>query len=396
MYTTPDMKGRVVIVSPAHPYRGGQALVEAHLFETLTSLGYDCWTISYTLLYPSLFFPGTTQFDLSSKIHNEHASRITRMINSINPFSWIRAARRIRELSPSITIIVWWMPFFGPVLGTISYLARKWTGSQIVFLVENYVSHENRWFDHFVTRITLRLADHFIAESDYVSGKLSETFPGVQLHKTTLPVFNCFDYGKHDRESAKEFLGIKTENVVLFFGYIRPYKGLRHLILSFRHVLEKYPDTTLLIVGECYEDKEPYLKLLESEGLEEKSLFFDLYVPNEKVEPYFKAADLVCLPYRSASQSGIVMMSYGFRRPVVATRAGGLPEFVREGETGVTVESGKPESIAEGITRLLELRDTVDFGENIRRFTDELGHRNVERIMDLIAGSGGVREDGRT
>jgi glycosyltransferase involved in cell wall biosynthesis len=377
---------RIVIVGPAYPYRGGQALVESHVYETLTGLGYDCHTISYTLLYPSIFFPGTTQFDESATHFKDHSDRITRMINSINPVTWFRAARRIRSLAPDAVIVVWWMPFFGPALGTICRLVKRWTRARIVFLIENYLSHERRWFDGAATRWTLSQADHFISQSQYITRTLQEEWPGRAVHQVTLPVFDCFDFDRFDRERAREHLGIKTRHVVLFFGYLRPYKGLDNLILAFNRVLEQKPDTTLLIVGECYEDLGKYTSLLEQENLTEKTMLVTKYVANEEVEPYYKAADLVCLPYNSATQSGIVMMAYGFRRPVVVTDVGGLPEFVRAGVTGLIVPPGDRERLAAGVIEGLTLAETVDFESRIAEFTHELGHRNMERIFAEITG----------
>ncbi len=379
---------RVVIVGPAHPYRGGQALIETHLFETLTELGYDCHTISYTLLYPSPLFPGTTQFDESGRIHNDHRDRITRVINSINPLTWLRAARRIKALDPDAIVVVWWMPFFAPALGTIAWLVRRWTRARVVFLVENYVSHENRWFDHAATKWTLRNADHFISESGYVTARVRAGFPDTPIHQTTLPVYDCYNFDAFDRAAARKQLGIATENVVLFFGYIRPYKGLDILIGAFGRILETQPDTTLLIVGECYEDKQKYDDLIGAEGLAGRTLFVSRYVANEEVEPYFKAADVVCLPYNSASQSGIIMLAYGFLRPVVTTNVGGLPEFVRVGKTGEIVPPGDKARLADAVVKVLNEKNDVDYEANVSALTHELGHHNVERIFAEILDGG--------
>src|SRR5688572_1939249 len=163
---------RIVLVGPAYPYRGGQALVEAYVFNTLTQMGYDCHTVSYSLLYPSILFPGTTQFDDSKLIPFEHTSRIRRLINSVNPLTWYKAAREITKLNPDGVIFVWWMPFFGPALGTIARLLKKKT--KIIFLVENYVSHEKRWFDRFYTKKTLKHAHAFISESGYVTSQVTK------------------------------------------------------------------------------------------------------------------------------------------------------------------------------------------------------------------------------
>jgi len=380
------VKKRIVIVGPAWPYRGGQALVESHLYETLSKLGYDCHTVSYSLLYPSILFPGTTQFDKSGVLHFDHRNRIYRLINSINPFSWIRAAWKIRDLKPDATVIIWWMGFFGPALATIAWFLKQWKTGKIVFLVENFISHEKRWFDNLSARRTMAYGDHYISESDYVTKQLVEAFPDRPVHKTTLPVYDCYATGDGSKESSRASLGITSKKVVLFFGYIRPYKGLDNLIRAFKDIQSQHPDTTLLIVGECYEDKSKYTDLIASEGLTESTVFVSEYVPNEDVERYFLAADVVCLPYNSATQSGIIMMAYGHRRPIVTTNVGGLAEFVREGKTGYIVPPGDLTQLAAAVNRVLTEGETVDFESHVAEFTGELGHKNLEKVFDAITG----------
>jgi glycosyltransferase involved in cell wall biosynthesis len=296
----------------------------------------------------------------------------------------VQAARKIRRLEPRVVVIVWWMPFFGPALGTIARLVKKWTRAKILFLIENYLSHEQRWFDHFVTKKTLRYADQFISQSNYVTGRIQEDFPQTAVEEVTLPVFDCFDFKRFDKLGARAELGIESKNVVLFFGYIRPYKGLDNLINAFNGVLAAHPDTTLLIVGECYEDKRKYDDLLRQQKIESRTMFVSKYVAYEEVEPYFKAADLVCLPYNSATQSGIVMMAYGFRRPVVATDIGGLPEFVRDRETGLTVAARDTNALAKGINEILDSLEKTDFEANIAAFTDALGYKKLEASFDEL------------
>ena len=333
-------KKKIVIVGPAYPYRGGQALVEGHLFHYLTQAGFDCNTITFTLLYPSIFFPGKTQTETSKKIFFEHADRIKRIINSINPFTWIKAAWTIRKIKPHAVIFIWWMPFFGPAYSTIAFLSKKFSKSKIVFLVENFISHENRWFDKISIFFTLRLADHFICQSKYIYNQLKNFFLAKPIHSVTLPTYDCFNLRRFNKKSAKKELGINTNNVILYFGLIRPYKGLDILIQAFPKVLDKYPDTTLLIVGECYENEEKYNDLIKSQNIQNHTTIVFEYVANEELEPYFKAADLCCLPYKSGTQSGISMVSYGFRIPVVATDVGGIPETVTHGVNGYLFHPG--------------------------------------------------------
>jgi len=379
-------KQRIVIISPAYPYRGGQALVEAHLFQYLTQAGYDCHTITFTLLYPSIFFPGTTQSETSGMIFFEHSSRIKRVINSINPFTWIKAAWIINKIKPHAMVLIWWMPFFGPAYSSIALLSKKFTRSRIVFLVENFISHENRWFDRFFTRFTLRLADHFICFSKYIGQQLEQYFDDKSIHRMTLPIYDCYNLNRFNKESSRKILGINTSNVVLFFGFVRPYKGLDILIQAFPLVLSKYPDTTLLIVGEYYEDEQKYIDLVKDHGIENRSIMISKYIPNEELECYFKAADLSCLPYKSGTQSGIAMISYGFHVPVVVTDVGGIAELVVPDKTGVIAPPNQPEKIADGIIRVLELRNSTDFEKNIVDYIADVGYKNLKRIFNQITG----------
>ncbi len=368
---------KIVLVGPAYPYRGGQALVEAYMYNALSKLGYDCNTISYQLLYPSIFFPGTTQFDESEVIPFEHTSKIKRIINSINPLTWFKAASEIKKMNPDMVIIVWWMPFFGPALSTIARLIKKNKNTKVVFLVENYVSHEKRWFDSFSTKYTFKYADAFICQSKFINEQISADFKGKPIHQTTLSIYDCYDLGKYNKQTAREFLGIKTENVILFFGLIRAYKGLDKLIIAFKEILKTRPDTTLLIVGECYEDIKKYTDLIDKLGLNDKVILNDSFIPNEKIEPYFKAADLSCLPYNSGTQSGILMMAYGFKIPVLVTDVGGVAELVKEGETGRIIADNSLDNLVNGVHQILSTKDTVDYAANIESYTKGLGYTHL-------------------
>ncbi len=381
------MKKKVVIVGPAYPYRGGQSLVEAHLFDTLTNLGYEVHTVSFILLYPKVFFPGTTQFDTSKKTFFSHQDKIYRIINSVNPLTWFRAAKKIKEINPDNTIFVWWMPFFGPAYATIGKLIKRSTNTKITYLVENYISHENRWFDKFSSKQTLDQSDYFICQSNFVYNQIAEVHKRQKIFKTTLSVFDCYNLNTYTAQSAKEFLGIKTKKVVMFFGLIRRYKGLDKLILAFNQIEKQHPDLTLLIVGECYEDISYYEDLIEQEGIKDKTILVNKFIANEDVEPYFKAADMVVLPYNSASQSGILMMAYGFNVPAVVNNVGGLPELIVKGKTGTVIQDNTPPSIADGIDRLYKVMETEDIASNIQNLNETLGYINVPGMMDEIMGS---------
>lgn len=376
---------KITLIGPAHPYRGGQALVEAYLHKTISEIGYDTNTISYKLLYPSILFPGKTQYDNSKLIPFEHNNKIKRIINSINPISWYKTFKEIKKEKSDLIIIVWWMPFFGPALGTIAYLIKKkLKKTKVCFLVENYTSHEGWWFDRFFCKQTLKYADSFICESNYINKQIKVDFPNTPIYETTLSIYDCYNLNKFSKESAREFLGIKTKNVVLFFGMIRPYKGLDKLIESFKHLLEKNPDTTLLIVGECYEDIKKYEKMISQNGIGDKTIMVNNFIDNEDIEPYFKASDLVAMPYYSGTQSGILMMAYGFNIPVVVTDVGGISELVKDKETGIIVKDNKVENFLPAMEEILTNKDIIPYSENISSFVYGLGYQNLKNILSQI------------
>lgn len=272
-YLCTALKKKIVIVGPAQPYRGGQSLVEAHMYDTLTQMDFEVQTISFSLLYPKIFFPGTTQYDTSETIFFPHKEKIHRLINSVNPLTWSKAAKKILSLKPDLVIFVWWMPFFGPAYGYIAKQIKKKSQASISFLVENYISHENRWFDKWMSQRTLDLADSFICQSNYVRSAIAENHKNKPIHKTTLSVFECFDLKRYTKTQAREMLGITAEKVVLFFGLIRRYKGLDKLIKAMKYFAEGHPDYHLLIVGEAYEDPTYYTDLIKEVGIESRSTF---------------------------------------------------------------------------------------------------------------------------
>jgi glycosyltransferase involved in cell wall biosynthesis len=376
---------KIIIVGPAYPYRGGQALVEAYLHKTILSLGHESLTVSYSLLYPTIFFPGTTQYDTSKIIPFEHTNKIWRLINSINLFTWIKAYRFIRKEKPNAVIFVWWMPFFAPAIGTIAKRLRKKCQSiKLAFLVENYVSHENRRFEKFFTKKTLQLAHSFICQSNYIEKQIFRDFPEKPIYKTTLSIYDCYNLNRYSKQTARSFLNIRSENVILFFGLIRPYKGLDKLINTFEQLLKSKPDTTLLIVGENYESIEKYQQLIEKYNLQSKVIIVNKFIANEDIEPYFKSTDVVVMPYYSGTQSGILMMAYGFEVPVVVTDVGGIAELVIPNETGIVVKNNEIENLMPAIIQIIDTKNHVPYSDNIRKYVHKLGYINMEHILENI------------
>lgn len=339
---------RVAIVGPAYPLRGGNALFVAHLFDSL-KVDHDVTVVSFTRLYPSLLFPGTTQMNVSREPVKTTPSR--QLIDSINPVTWFRTARWMshRSRRPDLVLFVWWNPFFGPCHGVVARLVKRMAGCGIVFVCENVVSHENRWADRFLTRFALSAADYFLVLSDVVAQRIQSLFPDVPLRQAALPIYDCYRPASVDRAGVRARLGL-TRKTLLFFGYVREYKGLEYLIRAMPLVIPDV-DVELLIVGEFYDDRAKYDTLVRDLGLDARVRIVAEHVPDEAVGDYFAAADLVVLPYVSATQSGITQVAYAFGLPVVSTDVGGLPEVVRDGETGYIVPSRSESALAGAIVR---------------------------------------------
>lgn len=343
---------KIAIIGPAYPYRGGPALVVANVYEHLVQKQHDVRVFTFSRLYPSFLFPGVRQEDISKHPPKQHP--VTRIIDSINPFTWLRAAKEIIAYKPDIVLVDWYQPFFGACYRVICSRLRK-AGIRILFLAENVISHEARYVDSMLTNMALSQADSYITFSQSVEESLKQWYPAKHVTRTTLPLFYTQESSPVEwtQQSAKAHLGLEGKRVLLFFGYIRKYKGLRNLIASFDTIAQQFNDVELLIVGECYEDANEYTSLINQTGVANKIRWINEYVPAEDVSMYYNAADIVVLPYISATQSGIVKIAFGFGKPVVATNVGGLTEEILQWNAGIVVEPENNAELIRGISTML-------------------------------------------
>jgi glycosyltransferase involved in cell wall biosynthesis len=308
----------IVIIGPAHPYRGGIADTNESLAQALIELGQDVEIFSFSRLYPSRLFPGKTQF--SSKEKPEGID-IERRIDSIGPNSWRKTAKAINKMSPSLVIFRYWTPFLGPCLGTIARLIK----TKCVTIVDNAINHEPKFGESFFLRYMLAAQDGVISLShhtskllNFIKSKPSLTYPHP-INKGLVPAI--------EKEKARSILGLDNNApVVLFFGLIRKYKGVGLLIEAIAQLKNQIPDLHVLIVGEPYIPIRPYLKQTKELGVEEMISFHTSYVEDKDVGVWFSACDCVVQPYQAASQSGITPMALHYQRPMVVTDVGGLSE----------------------------------------------------------------------
>ena len=325
------------------PFRGGISNFYQTLYEKL-SYDHDVTAINFSLQYPSILFPGKSQYDnnLKSDI------KIERTISSINPISWYKTAKRIIKLKPDIIIFKYWMPFFALSFGSIIRLVEKKIEIKSLVICDNIIPHESRFFDNKLTKYFFKYIDYFIVMSKSVENDLLSLFPDAKYIYTPHPLYDIF--GKSiNKEESKSHLKINESKLILFFGLIRPYKGL----------VDEYKIKNII------------------------DLRFE-FVPNNKVSLYFSAADIIVLPYKSATQSGIVPVAYHFNKPVIVTNVGGLGEIVQEGKTGYVVTPNSVE-ISNSIIKYYRNSDKINFKEKIKVYNKNFSwDKFVETIQSIV------------
>jgi glycosyltransferase involved in cell wall biosynthesis len=378
--------GRLAVVGLSYPFRGGISHYSTLLVRNLRRR-HEVDFITFSRQYPGFLFPGKTQYDESSNRIDEPNERL---IDSLNPVSWLRTARRLNRLQPDLIVINWWHPFFALAYGTILQFLSRAMRSRVCFLCHNVVPHERHLLERILCWYAFRHVRHFIVHSEEDKKTLLALKPGVNVERNCHPIYSQFpEAATIDKAAARERLGLPRDRaVVLFFGLIRPYKGLGYLIEAMPQVLRRI-NCSLLVAGEFYDDKSKYTNLIERHGLQGRVRIEDKYINNEDVGLYFGAADVVVLPYIEASQSGIVPIAYGFNTPVISTRVGGLPEAVTDGKTGFLVEPGDARQLAEAIVRYYEGGHEQSFREEIKRHANKFDCdeeiRHIELFMKLAA-----------
>jgi D-inositol-3-phosphate glycosyltransferase len=325
----------IVIVGPAWPLRGGLSEYDEILCKAFSDMGYDASILSFSLQYPSILFPGKTQFSSDPAPEN---TKIDTRINSINPLNWISTGNSYKKLAPDIMIFRYWMPFMAPCLGTIARLARKNGKTKMVSIADNIYPHEKHFYDKACTNYFVNSMDGFITMSLSVLADLKQLVPDKPSKYVPHPVYDNFG-AIIPKDEAKRQLGLDPDcKYLLFFGFIRPYKGLDLLLKSFAKSGLKDQKVKLIIAGEYYEDSTPYKNLIMELDLSDAVLEHNDFIPNPDVSKYFSACDMVVQTYHSATQSGVTQIAYHFNKPMLVTNVGGLAETVPNGEVGYVTE----------------------------------------------------------
>jgi glycosyltransferase involved in cell wall biosynthesis len=359
--------------------RGGIAHYIALLSKSLEKRGHDVRVLSFKRQYPSFLFPGKTQKDGGGELVPVRAEPI---LDSVNPATWIRAFFRLKSIKPDLVLFKYWMPFFAPCYAAVAFLAKAVLNVRVVFLCDNIRPHEKKFGDAFLSKLALRFPDSFIVQSKAVLDDLLDIRPGARHVLVPHPVYDIFP-PPVAKAAARRSLGISEKRAVLFFGYIRRYKGLGVLIEAMPEILRRVP-LRLVVCGEFYEGRGETLERIRALGLEGRVTIEDRFIPNEAVAGYFCAADAVVLPYLSATQSGIVQVAYHYNRPVIATSAGGLPETVVHGRTGYIVPPDDAGALADAVVRFYREKREAPFARNIRSEKKKYSWENMARAVEKL------------
>jgi glycosyltransferase involved in cell wall biosynthesis len=364
---------RIAYLSTFHPFRGGIAQFNASLYLELKKQ-HEVMALSFKRQYPNILFPGRTQY-VAENNYSDSVESI-QILDSINPLSYFSTANYLKTFKPDILIMKYWMSFFGPSLGTIAKLLPKQT--KVITILDNVVSKENQFFDFLFTKYFLNQNDGFVVMSDSVRDDLVKFKPDAKFVKIEHPLYNHFGQ-KIERDEARCRLKIsQNKKTLLFFGFIRDYKGLDLLIKAFDFLDDSYQ---LIIAGETYGSFEKYQQLIDSSKNKKQIFVFNDYIKNEEVPVFFSAADVCVLPYKEATQSGIAAISYHFDLPLIATDAGGLKEDINSKGTGMIVEKCNSKLLAKTIEEYFLKRLSNGFVENIKKMKNEL---SWEKFADSL------------
>lgn len=368
---------KILLLGPIYPYKGGISHYTGLMYRELAKR-HDVEMISYKMQYPKFLFH-KEQRDYSNDSFKIEGAKY--LLHTANPFNIVRTARYIKRRKPDLVVIQWWHPYFAPCY----FLLTRFMGRQnVVFVCHNVFPHERFPMDKALTRLALSGGSHYIVHAAEEAEELTKIQPHPDYVVTPHPTYNAFCFEGMRKEQAREKLHIGAEErILLFFGYVREYKGLKYLLRAIPKICREDDKVRLWVVGEFGADREEYLELIRGLGIEDRVRVQDAYTPDREVEKYFAAADLVVLPYTSATQSGIVQIAYGFTKPVVVTNVGGLPDVVKDGETGYIVEPGKPQAIAEAVVRFFREEQAQRMQENIGK---EAYRFSWERMAEVLEG----------
>jgi len=352
---------KIIILGTAYPYRGGLSAFNERIAYEFQNQGHDVEIYTFTHQYPDFLFPGKTQYSTEPA---PEGLKIVRKVHSYNPFNWFKVGREIKRKKPDLMITKFWLPFMAPCFGTIARIVRRNKHTRLVSILDNVIPHEHRIGDKMFVRYFIRPTDGFVAMSKSVLADLRLFTADKPAVFSPHPLYD--HYGERlSREEALSLLNLSQENrYVLFFGFIRGYKGLDLLLEAFADDRLKEDRVKLIVAGEFYGDPEPYLKKIKDLQIEDRVVLCTDFIPDSEVNRYFSAADIVAQPYKTATQSGVTQIAFHFEKPMLVTNVGGLPEIVPDGKIGYVTEPDSKQ-IADALHRFFKENKREEFETNV-------------------------------
>lgn len=312
---------RCVLIGPVYPYRGGIAHYTTMLCQALRERGHEVLMISFKRQYPQWLFPGRSDKDPSKRPLKVEDARY--WIDSLNPITWLATFQRMRRYRPDVVILQWWTTFWAPVWFVLGMLHRLFLRGPLVYICHNVLPHEVRWWDPWLARWVLRWGTWFVVQSEEEERRLLSLLPGVKTAVIPMPVFNMLASERVSKKEARRRLGLPLDvPVLLFFGIVREYKGLKDLLMALPEIRARLGKVMLVVAGEFWEDKRSYLEMIQRLGIGDSVIVEDCYIPNEEVPLYFSAADALVAPYRRVTGSAVLQLARGFGLPVIMTTGG--------------------------------------------------------------------------
>lgn len=371
----------MVLLGTAHPFRGGLAAYNERLATQFQDEGWEVVIYTFSLQYPGFLFPGKSQYaDWEAPVHLD----IRVKVNSVNPLNWLMVGREIARLKPDLLVIKFWLPFMGPCFGTIARLVRRNRHTRVVCIADNIIPHEKRPGDMCFTRYFMGGVDAFVAMSRSVQKDIETLAPGKPCGFHPHPLFDNFGPAVSRGDALKHLNLDGQYSYILFFGFIRAYKGLDWLLEAFADPRMARLPVKLIIAGEYYENSRPYTDLIDRLKLHDRVVVCTDFIADTEVKYYFCASDLIVQPYKSATQSGVTQIGYHFDKPMLVTDVGGLAEIIPHGKAGYVVKPEVP-AIAEAM---------VDFFLRIRQHHFDEGIAEEKKKYQWSGLSAEVRKAG--
>lgn len=374
---------KIALIGPVYPYKTGLSYYVGLLYRQL-SKRYEVSLYSYSMQYPKFLYKKEQKDYSDDAVKIDGAEYI---LNSANPISWMQLVKRIKKQEPDLLILQWLHPYFAPCYWFITKHLKK---IRVLYICHNALPHERFPLDKWLTRVTLARADYVIAHADSDADILREMLPKTRIKVNPHPAYNFFKIQNKTMEEGRKQLGLRRDaKVLLFFGLIREYKGLRHLIGAMPKLKQKYKSIKLLIAGDFggEENRALYETMIEELSIADNIDIYGGHIPIPEVEKFFAACDMVVLPYESATQSGVIQVAYSFQKPVLATNVGGLPDVVADKKTGYIVEPRQPDQIAEAVADFYENNRIQEFKKHIAeesyRFSWERMEETIEQFIQL-------------